>query len=281
MTYIHDKNMADNTLNIHNDGSITVRDSGIAIASGGVTGMSSVHKFGNAPDFDTGDGDVDVWDGANDAAPDLMSYTFLAAASTLYISSDDAGDGQVYEVQGLDANYALQITNVTASGLTFVPIAGTWLRVFRVKNLGATSNAGNIYISDSNVDTSGGADGIPDTLTAIKAMIQIGNNQTLMAIYTVPAGKTAYMDSFWAGTAGASKASEYDVSVHARSLGGVFQLKHLSALQDSGTSHWLHPNNVPEKFAAKTDIVMRANLITAAKTGASISAGFELILVDN
>ena len=50
---------------------------GLEVAKGNIPGHSIVHKFGNAPDFDTSDGVVDVWDGASDGGSDLMSlYLF-------------------------------------------------------------------------------------------------------------------------------------------------------------------------------------------------------------
>src|SRR5210317_793686 len=52
-----------------------VDKSGLAIAKGDVYGHSVVHKFGAAFDFDTGDNEVTVWDGAEDGtAWELMSY---------------------------------------------------------------------------------------------------------------------------------------------------------------------------------------------------------------
>ena len=39
-----------------------------------------VHKFGGAPDFDTGDGYVSVWDGADDSSTDEMQYNYSTTA---------------------------------------------------------------------------------------------------------------------------------------------------------------------------------------------------------
>ena len=129
-----------------------------------------------------------------------------------------------------------------------------------------------------NVATTGG---VPNTLANIRAEINNGNNQTLMAIYTIPNGKTGYMDSFESAVAGAKKTAEYQVDLYARPTGQVFQLKHRDSLQDGGTTNWRHAFQTPEVFAGSTDIVMRITILTAAITAASVSAGFDLILVDN
>ena len=52
-------------------------DVGLDISRGLIAGQSLVHKFGNAPDFDTTDGEVTIWDGAEDGASwEKMVYTY-------------------------------------------------------------------------------------------------------------------------------------------------------------------------------------------------------------
>jgi len=247
------------------------------IATGKVPSTTFIHKFGNTPDFDTGDGLVDIWDGANDGASDLMVYTYSTTADIDSLSSSDNGDTQSVEVQGLDSSFNLVTQTKTLTGQTRVALDTDLIRVFRVKNLGSTDFAGRVYCF-VNVATTGG---VPNTLTNIRAEVDDGNNQTLMALYTIPNGKTGYLNEFEASVAGASRSAEYQIDLYARPFGGVFQLKNRTSLQDGGTTHWLHPFLVPEPFPAKTDIAMRVKLLTAAITAANISAGFDLILVDN
>lgn len=229
------------------------------IAEGNVPGHISMSKFGH--NSSVGASAEEVWDGS-------AVYTYMTTASTLYISSDAAGDGQEYEVQGLGANWEAQTVNVTASGLTFVALPGTWIRVFRVKNLGTTDNAGNIYISDDNTDTNGGANGIPDTLTAIKAQISIGRNQTLMAIFPIPADNTGFLTSFYIGSSVSNKTTEASLSV--RPFGGVFQIKKLIVL-GVGTTYVSY--DFPLKIDAKSDICISA---AVSGGGGEVSAGFDL-----
>lgn len=247
-------------------------DSGVSsdfffnVASGDIPGISQVNKFGVGTV--AGAADETIWDGSSLAG--ITGYTYIATPSTLYLSSDAAGDDQVYEVQGLDGNYCFQKALVTASGFTFVAIAGTWLRVFRAKNLGVTNNAGNIYVSDDNTDV--GGNGIPDTLTNVKAMVTLGQNQTLMAIYTVPAGRTAYMIR-WLSSVG--KGDDVETTLWFRSNNGVFQIKdHHHVYQ----TEMLRPFVPYLKIEQKTDIEIKGHIGAA---GGETSAGFDLILVDN
>jgi hypothetical protein len=261
------------------DGDLKISDNsnGLSIAQNNVTGTSFVHKFGDAPDFDTGDGEVTIWDGANDGVLDQMTYSYSSAPSINSVSSDNAGDTQDIEIQGLDENYDLLTQTVTLSGQSLVSIPTAYLRVFRMKNVGTTDLAGNAYCYENTAITAG----VPDDSSLVRAVINDGNNQTLMAIYTIPNGKTGYLRSFFCSEAGASRNTNYIVRLQARPLDKVFQLKHKTALSSTGSSHIQHDYVEPEVFSEKTDIQMTAEITESAITGGDIAAGFDIVLVDN
>ena len=256
---------------------VTEAESGLAIAKGDVTGTSFVHKFGNAPDYDTTDNEVVIWDGANDADQAVMGYTYSTTADIDRISSSDNSDTQDIEIQGLDSNYDLVTQTITLTGQTPASLTTSLIRVFRMKNVGSTATAGYVYCF-VNVATTGG---VPNTAANIRAVLDDGNNQTEMAIYTIPNGKTGYMRSFFASTAGASKDSNYIIRLYARPTGQVFQLKHRTALSDNGTSYIQHKYIEPEVFAAKTDIEMTTQMTASGASAASTSGGFDIVLVDD
>lgn len=264
-------------------GHLLVADShdGLGIASGEVAGHTFVHKFGNTPDFDSTDGTVDVWDGADDGGINAMVYTYSATADIGLLSSSSASDTEDIEIQGLDSNYDLVTQTVTLTGQTDVDISTTGvdlIRVFRMKNVGSNDLVGDVYIRTNGSGQSGG---VPSTANTVRAVINNGNNQTLMAIYTIPNGKTGYLRSFFAGTAGASRTTNYVIDLYARPFGQVFQLKHKSALTENGTSYFQHKYVEPEVFAAKTDIVIRTTMTESPITDGAISAGFDIVLVDD
>jgi len=262
------------------DGSMSTFDAGSGLnrARGRVQGQSFIHKFGNAPDFDTGDGEVSLWDGANDASIDAMTYTYSTTNDIDSVISSSVTDVGAVEIQGLDVNYDLTNQTVTLNGQTRVAIPTTLRRVFRMKNVGATNFVGNVCTYITNAPTSSG---VVDLNTDVRSCVDNGNNQTLMAIYTIPAGKTGYLRSFFAATSGGSRSTNYKIRLKARSLGGVFQLKHINALVDSGSSHFQHEYVEPEVFAEKTDIEMTAETTEGAITGSGVSGGFDIVLVDN
>ena len=75
-------------------------DFGLELTQGNITGLSYVHKFGQAPDFDTGDNEVYIWDGADDGGINEMTYTFSTSAAIDSISSSSTADNEVIDVQG-------------------------------------------------------------------------------------------------------------------------------------------------------------------------------------
>jgi len=284
-----DSDQDQNYLVVNDDGSINTKqasgeiadvkvlqDDGLSIAAGEVTGQSNVNKFGNAPDFDTGDGEVTVTDLADDSVSwQQMVYQFSTTADIDRLSSSSASDTVDIEVQGLDTDYNLVVQTITLTGQTPVALTTSLVRVFRMKNVGSSDLVGDCFCFVNDTTTGG----VPDTSTNIRGAIRNGNNQTEMAVYTVPAGKTAYIHELYADTAGGSRTTNYIIKLKIRPFGQVFQLKHRRAINDEKDmdKHW----EVPEKASEKSDIIVTAETAAGAITGSSVSAGFDFILKDN
>lgn len=256
---------------------VTDAESGLAVAKGDVVGHTFTHKFGNAPDFDTGDGQVTIWDGADDAGIDEMQYIYSTTAAIDSISSSSAADTQLLEIVGLDANWEWLVQTKALNGQNRVALDTPLIRVFRKKNINSVDLAGAAYCYENTAI----ALGIPTDTTKIRSVIQVGHNQTTMALLTIPAAGIGYMRDWYASIAGANKASAYVIELYARPFGQVFQLKHKSALNETGTSYIQHKYEEPEVFVAKTDLEMRAGATAVGVTAASISAGFDVVIVDN
>ena len=266
-------------INATEDGDLTISDnsSGLAIAEGNVTGKTFIHKFGFAADFDTADGLVTVWDGANDSllGGGAMNYTYSSSADIDTISSSDNGDTQIIEIHGLDNTFTEVIQTKTLTGQTDAILDTPLRRVYRMVNRGSTDLAGVVYLRTNG---SAQGSGVPSVANTVRAIINNGNNQTLMAVYTIPLGKTGYLRSWYASLSGAKKTSVHVVHLDARPDGEVFQLKHVSSLIAVGTSNNQHQYIEPEIFPAKTDIEMQSN---SDEDTAAISAGFDIVLVDD
>lgn len=219
------------------------------IAQGLIDDATAVTKFG----YNSAVGSVaweTVWDGNNE-------YTYIDTAGTAVATSDDSDDnGGTVLVSGLDANYDLVEETLTIGGA-----AGSveFYRVFRAQMITANTsnvNQGNITIT-------------VDTKTAAKITEQIG--QTLMAVYTVPRRKVAYLVQV---DAGSSKDLEHEIRLVVKRNGGVWNTKSYHT-QRGGFNALVF--ELPIHIPAESDVEIKAK----SSATSAVSAGFELVLVDD
>lgn len=237
------------------------------VVRGNVPGYSYLEKFGENPDVDTATVPEDIWDYGG-------LYTFSTEADITTISSSSADDSQTLTVIGLDSNW-LPVTQVKAlNGQSKVTLDTPLVRVYRMYNSGSANFVGTIYCYVDGAITAG----VPNVSTTVRAVITPGNNQTLMAIYTIPAGKTGYLVSESFTVSKGVTASFADFARYVREFGGVFQVKHdASAGSESGGHTRPHP--FPTPLPAKSDIICRCTAASSNNMG--ISAEFDILLIDN
>jgi len=221
-------------------------NSNLPIAAGEVTGYSSINKFGAT------DGDVTagtIWDGNSGIAV----YPYPAAGVITIVSASNTGAN--VEVQGLDSNFesATEVVAIGGTGST------TFSRIFRA----------------SMVDTNNDSDVTINQGGSIAAKIIEDQGQTLMAVYTVPAGKTAYLTHVNYSSDKAATNSAMQFRLFARPENGTFNIK--GVLGSAGGAVIDYHYDVPLKFTEKTDI--KIDVVAAQAT--TCTATFELILVDN
>lgn len=239
---------------------------GINISNGAVDGVSYIEKFGRN---DTLSGNIEtIWDAST-------IYTYLSTASSVHVTSSDGNDtpagtgARQVEVQGLDENFALTTETIDiddgASDTTFI-------RVFRVivTSVGSGGQADGV-ISVRSASGGGG------TLLAQIGRVGTGGGaslgQTFMAIYTVPAGYTAYLTQWTVGAGGQN--ADTTALLVARPLNGAFNSKDIVI---SAGSQYSKNYTVPLKFTEKTDIEVRA---FSSSSGNDCSSTFNLIIIDN
>lgn len=192
-------------------------------------------------------------------------YTYPSSASQLTLTSTNAADaGLTVKVFGLDENWVeinetvtLDATDPSATGVT---TTNTYIRVFRMYNNNGTDFTGNILAKIG---------------ATTHAQITAGENQTLMAVYSVPAGKTLYVTRGYISQ-GSSDTSAYITGRLAlRTFGGVFRTQALvNVLNNTVEFDWEVPIRIPEK----SDLEARA--IVSKNHSVGVSATFEGVLVD-
>ena len=223
------------------------------VSRGAYSNASLIHKFGANYDIDDTSTPETVWSVSN-----AYPWDSLATDQTLYCLSTAAGDTNDLEIQGLDANWNLQTEVITLTGTTAVTTTNTFLRVFRMRYLGTSANTGTVTVR------------VTSGTGTIVGQIDADIGQTLMAIYSVPAGHTAYL---MGGdiTVDANKVAQLDFKI--RLFGEFFRTQHTAEVTGIYDKTFRMPLPIPEK----SDIDVMVSTVASPNTRAS--ANFDLILV--
>lgn len=210
----------------------------------------------------------DIWDGGG-------SWTKPTQARIHNISSTSASDtaggagARSVEVTGLDANGYWHEELVALSGVTPVQTAASYITIFRLATGSAGGTTGNI----GNVSAVAQTDG---TTTAV---MLAGNNQTQMAIFTVPYNREGFLKQYYFSTRG-SKAADLRVEIYIKhNVGDVdtfWHLAHTNNIYAAAQSYVRHEFAYPFYLRPGTDIRCRAT--SDAIQSAEISAGFDIAL---
>jgi len=173
------KNLIDTLENI-SGGSVPFN---LAVTQGKIDGYSKIDKFGLNPTIATTSDPEDVWEGGG-----IYTYDADDTAPIVSIASSSAAadNGIDIEITGLDIN-GDQVTQTIALGLTRQTLTTPLWRVYRMANVGDTALTGTVFCYTGT----GTAPSLGDS--EVRAVITNGYNQTLMALYTVPAGKVGFL----------------------------------------------------------------------------------------
>lgn len=188
-------------------------------------------------------------------------YVFPAAPQRMIVSSSSVADNatgtgvQKVIIYYLDDTYAEQSEIVTMNGPTFVStVAVNILRVngFRAYSTGTGYKAaGHITLSD-----------ITDTIHY--CYIGTGYTRARNSAYTVPLGKTLYINNFYAGVSGLNSLNECQITLKATYndasdlvlTAGFFFMPFAEVIAPNGTV--IRDYDIPIRFPATTDIKVSA-----------------------
>ena len=223
------------------------------VARGAIPNALTVHKFGANFDIDTGTTPESVW-----TAGGLYPWSAFDSAKTIYCLSTSASDTTTLHVEGLDANYELQTETVTLTGTTAVTTTNTFIRVHRL-----AYDADNVGTITARTESATGT---------IVAQVDIGYAQSLMAVYTVPAGFTGYLI---AGDLTINAFRDVQLKFFVRTFGKPFRIAHMAETRGL----YRYDFNTPMKITEKSDLDVRIDDVSLSNSRAT--ANFDLVLVKN
>ena len=241
------------------DKALTTKAFGLEVSRGNIPGFSFIHKYGINEDLNTTTFE-DIWDGGG-----LYNYPADGTAPITHLVSDNAADTEIIQIGGLDIDGNPVDQDITLTGTTPAALDTPLWRVHRLINISSVDIAGLVQITNAGA-------------SVVYGQIDNGHNQSLMCLYTIPKGKTGYLLAGGAGLHGLTQTYSLDAHFFIRPFGGVFQLKSTFALHSAGTGVYQETFPIPLQIPEKSDLRVQA---ISTKNGGSMSASFDLLLVDN
>lgn len=225
------------------------------VSRGKVRGAEFIHKFGATPEVSQSSTGT-IWDKPSTIYPWNTFDTAGPIISSIVNASDN---GKQVVVMGLNENYEEIQESFTLSSTTTVTGTVNFKRVFRafITN-GSTNNVGDVNFTKDGVDV---------------LRITAGKGQTLMAIYTIPAGKTGYL---YQGTCSAQAGADATGDMFVRFFGqNAFRIGHSFEVSSGGQYdyNFSFPIRIPEK----SDIDVR---VTVRTNKGRYTAAFDILLID-
>lgn len=227
----------------------------LQVSRGQITGHYRLHKFGfNSLINDT---EETIWDVGG-------IYVYPSSAIKMTATSTDGANDEDVQVtiQGLDANYNQISETVTLDGTGAAETNSFFLRVFRAFIAGSQEPSGTINITNTGTTY---------------ARITLGENQTLMTVWTVPAGYTAYLLQKDVTCLTEANNKFGTLRLISRKPSGVFRAHDKFSLQNAHTEITY---STPIPFTEKTDIEVRA-IGSSSNSALRVSATLDMVYIKN
>lgn len=241
---------------------------------GCLKGVRTTNKFGRATAIPNSSSFVTLWPGTDvgASAPDVYVWPTVAEGARItHLSSSSAADvGQLVDVVGLDADWLHVKQRVALAGQTPVALDVPLVRCHRMGVCpGCAALAGIIYASDGVVSS-----GTPTDPSKVGAIINNGDNQTLMGIFSTAADHVGLLYEGYVYQSRGSAAVTNEIEFRARygGLDGAFNLTATGSISSTGSSVLHHYyTSAPLVLPPKTDLYVAAN---ASAVGSGVSVGF-------
>lgn len=251
------------------------RDYALDAAAGLIPGVSTENKHGSNRSIDVATVPEDVWsEGGVIVEPTAPRIHDFVSTS---LNDAAAGTGlrtcRAFGLQTWDSAETSEV--VEMNGLTDAPTANAYVIIHRIVAL----TWGALGVNVGAIRAVAQVDG---TLTAV---IQPGDNQTLMATYGLPSTRKAYVTSWWSSWARANAAvNSAELRLLANTTPDIdpnlgFRVQNPLDLFSSATTYVSHPFDPPLEVPGPA--ILKVQVATVSANGTNVNAGFDLYLRDN
>lgn len=224
------------------------------ISRGKVRGAQSIHKFGATPSQSTNT-TATIWDVSNTLYP----WSAFDTPGVLVAAQANVSDnGKVVRVEGLDENWNLTSEEFTLSSSGTVTGTKIFKRAYRAYLLTTVTNVANISFSRGGTEV-------------VRISAEAG--QTLMSVFTIPAGCTGYLYQI-NGSAQASADGTAFLYIRYDTVATTFRTAHTFEINQNNYNYkFTFPLALPEK----SDIDLR---LTTRSNNGRFTSSFDILLVD-
>ena len=227
----------------------------LQVSRGLIDGHKRVLKFGYNAEIQNVE--ETIWDVGG-----LYAYPASAVTMTATSSSGATDEDVEVTIQGVDASYNESSETVTLNASGTATTTGSFLRVYRAYVSGDTASAGNITIANGGTTY---------------AYVSVADQQTLMAVWTVPAGYTAYLFQLDTTVFTIQNNKVATIRMLTREFNGVLRTQNkFDLFQGSYHQDITCPQPIPEK----TDIEFRA-IADSSNADLRVAAAFDILYIEN
>jgi hypothetical protein len=276
---------------LHNVASDSAEDAGELISSGTATGGSVTSLVDSSGTFQTDSvaiedlilNDERVEIGEVSTVVSETEITIIRSMRHPETGFDGEGhkDGDSYRIVrdaetgasvlhmvGLNAFFQEQSEFVLTNGLDDVATTKSYVRQYRGRVFAsAAANAIGTITSTT----------IGESVETISLQVIDGNNQTLMAIWTIPGNEKGLITRWW-GSMSKKQSATSIVKLRFGQLDHIGYIEQVRAIQSVGSSSFDYPFPFPRLLPGGADIWMEADA-DAASVG--VSGGFDVLRVKN
>jgi hypothetical protein len=247
----------------------------LSVNMGLVPNFSPLDKFGVNHNVEDDATPADIWEAGGEYVYDPVDTAPIA-----YVSSNDILDvGQTIEITGLDINGDEVVQSVVTTGQVVVALGTPLWRVYRMQNVSdeGLNITGMLYCHTEATPT----EGVPSAAN-VRALIDNGHNQTLMAIYTIPKGKVGFLYRGEVGVQVSGNVGSLAEHAHmhylSRRFGKIFTIKKsITCMVGGGSAVYQDERSFPDVIPGLTDIKLTAHEVS---TDMGVFGTFDIMLVD-
>lgn len=236
------------------------------VSRGNLPGHFRVNKAGYNSDIDTLSQPEDMWDVGGIQIPPTVARIHNIKSGSILDTSAGTGARTII-IQGLDASYNYITETVSLNGILNVPTLNAYIMIdyMFVATAGTLSTAQGIINATAQTDNT------------ITAQINLGNNQTHAAIYQIRDGHKGYLNRMNCSMSQATAGSSSVIYLMTKTLNGVWLVRRVIYLNNSGNSHQSTKFFPPIEFQAKT--LIKLQIFSVSNNNTSVEGGFDLVLI--